>query len=210
LRGRIVIGSVCAVRTFRRIAIYCGSSSGADPVYAAAAAHVGSFLAQAGIGIVYGGGRVGLMGVLADAALAGGGEVLGVIPHRLEERELAHRGLTELYVVDSMHARKMLMAQLADAFVALPGGFGTLEELFEVTTWNQIGFHTKPVGIVNIADYFDPLIRFIDNAEAAGFIRAPHRGILHAAPTIESLLQTLATATLPDMRKILGQAPPAP
>ncbi|HGG58199.1 MAG TPA: TIGR00730 family Rossman fold protein [Nannocystis exedens] len=196
------------MRSFRRICIYCGSSSGNDPLYTVAAKRVGTYLAQLGIGIVYGGGRIGLMGTVANAALEAGGEVFGVIPHKLQELEVAHSKLTELFVVDSMHARKMVMAQLSDAFIALPGGFGTLDELFEVTTWTQLGYHAKPVGIVNIAGYFDPLLRYLDHACEAGFIRTPHRGILESAATIEDLLPRLAEATLPDLRETLGQIPP--
>jgi len=207
LQGCSATGSVHAVRSFRRICIYCGSSSGNDPLYTTAARDIGTYLAHQGIGVVYGGGRIGLMGTIADAALEAGGEVFGVIPHKLQELEVAHGKLTELFVVDSMHARKMVMAQLSDAFVALPGGFGTLDELFEVTTWTQLGYHAKPVGIVNIAGYFDPLLRYLDHARDAGFIRAPHRGILQAAPTIEDLLPLLANATIPDLRETLGQIP---
>jgi hypothetical protein len=210
LQRRSPVGSVPAVRTFRRICIYCGSSSGNDPIYTEAAKHVGTYLAEQGIGVVYGGGRIGLMGTVADSALAAGGEVYGVIPHKLQELEVAHGKLTELFVVDSMHARRMVMAQLSDAFIALPGGFGTLDELFEVTTWTQLGYHLKPVGIVNVAGYFDGLLRYLDHAKASGFIRPPHRGILQAAPTIEDLLPALADADLPDLRQTLGPIPPAP
>ncbi len=198
------------MRSFRRICIYCGSHSGDEPTYTSAAKHVGTYLAEQGIGVVYGGGRIGLMGTVADAALAAGGEVYGVIPHKLQELEVAHGKLTELFVVDSMHARKMVMAQLSDAFIALPGGFGTLDELFEVTTWTQLGYHLKPVGLVNVAGYFDGLLRYLDQAKASGFIRAPHREILQAADTIEDLLPALATAELPDLRATLGRIPPAP
>jgi len=196
------------VRTFRRICIYCGSSTGNDPIYVEAAKHVGTYLAKQGIGVVYGGGRIGLMGAIADSTLAAGGEVFGVIPHKLQELEVAHGKLTELFVVDSMHARKMVMAQLSDAFIGLPGGFGTLDELFEVTTWSQLGYHLKPVGLVNVAGFFDGLLRYLDHAKTAGFIRAPHRGILEAAPTIEDLLPALACAELPDLHQTLGQLPP--
>ncbi|MEZ4454531.1 MAG: TIGR00730 family Rossman fold protein [Nannocystaceae bacterium] len=195
------------MRTFRRICVYCGSNPGDDPLYAEAARNVGTFLATQGIGVVYGGGRIGLMGVVAESALAAGGEVYGVIPHKLQELEVAHPGLTELFVVDSMHARKMVMAQLADAFIALPGGFGTLDELFEVTTWTQLGYHQKPVGLLNVRSYYDLLLRFLDQAREIGFIRAPHREIMISAPTIEDLLPALREATIPDLRATLGQIP---
>ncbi|MCA9638069.1 MAG: TIGR00730 family Rossman fold protein [Myxococcales bacterium] len=198
------------MRSFRRICIYCGSASGDDPIFGETARAVGAALAGQGIGVVYGGGRIGLMGLVADAALDAGGEVYGVIPHKLQELEVAHGRLTELFVVDSMHARKMVMAQLADAFIALPGGFGTLDELFEVTTWTQLGYHQKPVGILNVAGYFDHLLRFVDHAASRGFIRGPHRGILHAADSIDELLAAMASATIPDLRRTLGKIPPAP
>lgn len=186
------------MRSFRRLCVYCGSASGDDPLFTEAARRVGTYLADQGIGVVYGGGRIGLMGQVADAALAAGGEVYGVIPEKLQERELAHGKLTELFVVDSMHARKMVMAQLADAFLALPGGFGTLDELFEVITWTQLGYLAKPVGLLNVAGYYDPLLRFLDHAGDRGFIRPHHRPILQSADTIEELLAAMATAELPD------------
>lgn len=180
------------MRTFRRICIYCGSAPGDDPLFAETARQVGTYLAQHGIGVVYGGGRIGLMGQVATAALAAGGEVFGVIPHKLQQAEVAHGGLTELFVVDSMHARKMIMAQLSDAFIALPGGFGTLDELFEITTWNQLGYHEKPVGILNVAGYFDLLLRFIDHAAGRGFVRPGHRAILKSGSTLPDLLAVMA------------------
>lgn len=195
------------MRSFRRICVYCGSNPGDDPLYGEAARHVGTYLAEHGIGVVYGGGRIGLMGIVADAALAAGGEVYGVIPHKLQELEVAHPGLTELFVVDSMHARKMVMAQLADAFIALPGGFGTLDELFEVTTWTQLGYHNKPVGLLNVCSYFDLLLRFLDQARDVGFIRGGHRGIMIAAATIDDLVQALGQAVMPEARGGLGQVP---
>ncbi len=156
-----------------RICVFCGSRAGTDPAYLAAAVAVGRILAERGVGIVYGGGRVGLMGAVADAALAAGGEVIGIIPHALVAREVAHAGLTELRVVDSMHERKALMAELSDAFLTLPGGFGTLEELFEVVTWRQLGIYDKPIGLLDVAGYFTSLIRFCDETVAADFVR-PH------------------------------------
>lgn len=190
------------MRTFRRICVYCGSSPG-RPVYAEAARSLGTYLADQGIGLVYGGGRVGLMGILADAALAAGGEVYGVIPDKLRELELGHEGLTELFVTDSMHARKLIMAQLADAFVAMPGGYGTLEELFEVTTWTQLEYHSKPVGLLNVEGFFDPLLAYVAHAANEGFIRPLHRELIQAAPEPADLLGRLATVELPSLGKWL-------
>ena len=192
-------------RSFRRICVFCGSASGDDPRFADAARLLGRELARRHIGLVYGGGRVGLMGQLADAALAAGGEVFGVIPQKLCDLEVGHTGLTELFVVDSMHARKMLMAQLADAFIALPGGIGTLEELFEAVTWCQLGYHQKPVGLLDVAGYYAPLLTFIDQASAAGFIRPMYRPILQSASEIDVLLEQLAQVELPRF-----VAPPPP
>src|SRR6185503_14872599 len=144
-----------------RLCVFCGSSPGHDPAYGAAAAQLGRVLAERGIGLVYGGGRVGLMGILADAALAAGGEVIGVIPQALLDREIGHRGLTQLRVVDSMHSRKALMGDLADGFIALPGGIGTLEELFEVWTWAQLGLHRKPCGLLDANGFYAPLVDFL-------------------------------------------------
>lgn len=192
-------------RTFRRVTLFCGSRHGDDPVHAEVARHVGRTLAGRGIDVVYGGGRVGLMGEVADAALAAGGRVYGVIPQKLCDLEVGHTGLTELFVVDSMHARKMLMAQLSDAFIALPGGFGTLEELFEAVTWCQLGYHQKPVGVLDVAGYFAPLLAFIDHAQATGFIRPEYRPILQHAGDIDALLDQLAHVRLP---RFIAPAPP--
>ncbi|KPV40994.1 hypothetical protein AN478_03395 [Thiohalorhabdus denitrificans] len=177
-----------------RICVFAGSGSGNRPAYAEAAAALGGRLATRGIGVVYGGGHTGLMGVLADAALGAGGEVVGVIPEALCTRELAHHQLSDLEVVDSMHARKARMAELADAFIALPGGIGTLEELFEVFTWAQLGLHAKPCGLLNAAGYYDPLIRFLDETVTEGFLRPEQRALLAEAPEPETLLEALATA----------------
>ncbi len=193
-------------RTFRRICVFCGSNPGVDPVYADAARALGRELARRDIGVVYGGGRVGLMGQLADAALIAGGKVYGVIPQKLCDLEVGHSGLTELFVVDSMHARKMLMAQLADAFIALPGGFGTLEELFEVVTWGQLGYHHKPVGLLDVAGYFAPLLAFIDHAAATGFILPQYRPLLQHATDLDALLGQLAQVELP--RYVAPPPPP--
>src|SRR5215472_15841606 len=158
----LALAARCWHRAAMRIAVFLGSSSGRRPEYAATAAEVGRLLAAAGIGLVYGGGSVGLMGVRADAALAAGGEVIGVIPDRVFAAEVAHQGLTRLEVVGSMHARKARMAQLADAFAVLPGGLGTMDELFEILTWRQIGLHDKPVALVDAGDFWDPLIAVVD------------------------------------------------
>ncbi len=170
-------GVVATTRTLRRLCIYCGSSMGENPVHREAASRVGRFLAEAGIGLVYGGGTVGLMGVVADAALAAGGEVIGVIPGGLFSREVGHPGLTEMHVVGTMHERKALMADLSDGFIALPGGMGTLDELFEILTWGQLGIHTKPCGLLNVAGYFDPLVALLDHMVAERFLRPEHRAL---------------------------------
>ena len=175
-----------------RLCIFCGSSAGHDPAYAASAAQLGRVLAQRGIGVVYGGGRVGLMGVLADAALAAGGDVIGVIPQALIERELGHRGLTELRVVDSMHARKALMGELSDGFIAMPGGVGTLEELFEVWSWATLGLHRKPCGLLDVNGFFAPLAGFLDRQTQEGFIHPAYRAMLTLAATPEALLDAFA------------------
>jgi uncharacterized protein (TIGR00730 family) len=171
-----------------RICVYAGSNPGADPAYAEAAADLARLLARRGIGVVYGGAHRGLMGILADAALEAGGEVIGVMPQALVDREIAHTGLTELHVVASMHERKALMAELADGFVALPGGAGTLEELIEIYTWSQLGLHAKPRGALNVNGYYDALAALLDHAVQEGFLREQHRGALHIAPTTEELL----------------------
>jgi uncharacterized protein (TIGR00730 family) len=173
-----------------RVCVYCGSSPGHDPRFVAAAQALGTALAEAGIGVVYGGGRVGLMGTVADAALAAGGEVIGVIPRFLEEREVAHVGV-DLRVVESMHERKALMADLSDAFVALPGGFGTFEEFFEIVTWVQLRLIDAPCILANVDGYFDALIALIDGAAAKGFISAANRSIVETYPTVNAVMERL-------------------
>jgi uncharacterized protein (TIGR00730 family) len=173
-----------------RVCVYCGSSPGHDPRFVAAAQALGTALAEAGIGVVYGGGRVGLMGTVADAALAAGGEVIGVIPRFLEEREVAHVGV-DLRVVESMHERKALMADLSDAFVALPGGFGTFEEFFEIVTWVQLRLIDAPCILANVDGYFDALIALIDGAAAKGFISAANRAIVEAYPSVTAVMERL-------------------
>jgi uncharacterized protein (TIGR00730 family) len=184
------------------LCVYCGSREGGDPAYAAAAREVGSLIGRRGWQLVYGGGRAGLMGIVADAALAAGAQVIGVIPASLMERELGHAGLTELHVVETMHERKTLMAQRADAFVALPGGIGTFEELFEVWTWRQLGYHDKPLGLLNVAGYYDALLAFIGRVVDQGFVTAPQRALLATGSDPAALLATLAEsaagATQPD------------
>jgi uncharacterized protein (TIGR00730 family) len=174
-----------------RICVFCGSQVGTNGLYRQAATALGQLLVHHGYGLVYGGGHVGLMGVIADAVLASGGEVIGVIPESLVARELAHTGVTQLQVVSGMHERKAHMAELADAFIALPGGYGTFEELFEVITWAQLGLHRKPIGLLNVAGYFDALKMLVDQAIAEGFIRAEHRCLLTIADDPSTLLATL-------------------
>src|SRR5215217_8256913 len=172
-----------------RVCVYAGSNTGADPAYAEAAEDLARTLAEHGTGVVYGGARVGLMGTVADTALAAGGEVIGVIPGDLVQREIAHQGLTDLQVVGSMHERKARMAELSDAFVALPGGAGTLEELIEIYTWSQLGLHDKPMGMLNVAGYYDGLAALLDHAVQEGFLRPEHRAALQTAATPADLLQ---------------------
>ncbi|HEX8281548.1 MAG TPA: TIGR00730 family Rossman fold protein [Chthoniobacterales bacterium] len=172
----------------RRICVFCGSNSGSDPAYAAAARAVGRLFAREGIALVYGGGSVGLMGELADSVLASGGEVIGVIPHALWAREVGHRGLTDLRIVETMHERKAMMADLADAFIALPGGLGTLEEIFEVWTWAQLGLHKKPVGFLDVNGFYAPLMQFLDRAMRERFVREQHRAIAVIDSDAEALL----------------------
>lgn len=185
----------------KRVCVFCGSSLGNRVEYSEAAVTLGGLLARRGIGLVYGGGNVGLMGVVADGALAAGGEVIGVIPHSLATREIAHHGVTDLRVVDSMHTRKALMAELSDAFIALPGGFGTFEEFFEAVTWTQLGVHRKPCGLLNIAGFYAPLAAFIDQAVSEGFIRDAHRQSIVIDDHPERLLDSLAKIELPDVPK---------
>ena len=172
----------------KSIAVFCASSLGTNKIYEQAAYAVGQTLAREGLRIVYGGGKVGLMGVVADAALAAGGEVIGVIPRALFDHEIGHAGLTKLHVVDSMHARKKLIADLSDAFIALPGGAGTFEEIFEQWTWSQLGIHQKPCGVLNVNDYFAPLRAMVDHAVAEGFTRPTFAAMLAIEDDLEKLL----------------------
>ena len=177
-----------------RICVYTGSRHGSRPEYQQAAEMFGALLAREGIGLVYGGGRLGLMGVVADSALAAGAEVIGIIPQKLVDLEVAHTGLTELHVVQSMHERKALMADFADGFVALPGGIGTLEELFEVWAWLHLGYHDKPCGLLNVLGFYDPLIAFLDSIVTEGFLRSDTRAMLFADEDGERLLHSLRNA----------------
>jgi uncharacterized protein (TIGR00730 family) len=175
----------------QRICVFCGSSLGARPVYVEMARALGAELARRKLGLVYGGAGIGLMGALADAALAAGGEVIGVLPRELFRREVAHRGLTELREVESMHERKALMAELSDAFIALPGGYGTLDELFEVVTWAQIGLHARPIGLLEVERFFEPLLAFLRVAAQEGFIPPQHLNLLLRAEKPAALLDEL-------------------
>jgi len=178
--------------TLRSICVFCGASPGATPIYQEAAEALGRHLAENGIQLVYGGGAVGLMGMVANAALAAGGEVIGIIPQSLKDAEVGHSGLTRLEVVDGMHARKARMAELSDAFIALPGGLGTLEELFEVWTWGQLGYHAKPLGLLEVNGFFDPLLTFLDHLVQERFVRQPHRDMLQRAASPAELVSALA------------------
>lgn len=185
------------VRDIKRLCVFCGSSTGSRPIYADAAVQLGSELAKSGVALVFGGGRVGLMGVLADAVLAGGGQAIGVMPRALVEKEIAHSSLTKLHVVESMHERKALMADLADAFLVLPGGFGSWEEFFEVVTWLQLGIHQKPCAMLNVAGYYDSLLAFAAHALSEGFLRAAYKEMLIVEENPARLLARLASARIP-------------
>lgn len=184
-----------------RVCVFCGSNPGANEIYADAARGLGRLLAKQGIGLVYGGGSVGLMGELADATLAAGGEVIGVIPHALWAREVGHHGLTDLRIVETMHERKATMADLSDAFIALPGGLGTLEEIFEIWTWAQLGLHEKPLGFLDVGGFYTPLMSFLDSAVRARFVREPHRSIAMIDTDAETLLQRFEEWAPPRIEK---------
>lgn len=176
----------------KQVCVFCGSASGASPAYAAAACELGRTLAERGFGLVYGGGRVGLMGEVATSALAAGGQVLGIIPHALSHKEIALAECTELVVVETMHARKSLMADRSDAFVAMPGGFGTCDELFEILTWGQLGIHRKPVALLNVNGFFTPLLGWLDHVVAEGLLKPKHRELVLVANTVPELFAKLA------------------
>ena len=192
----------------KRVCVYCGSSSGVNPLHREAATRLGALLATRGIGVVYGGGNVGLMGVLADAALRAGGEVIGVIPAALMDKELGHGGVTKLHVVTSMHERKQLMADLSDGFISLPGGIGTLEELFETFTWLQLGFHDKPVGLLNVDGFYDHLLTFLRHVAVEGFLRAGHLESLLVDAGCDTLLERMARFRAPVLGKWEAHPPP--
>ena len=175
----------------RRLCVFCGSSQGTRAEVKASALRLGELLVERNVGLVFGGGHIGLMGVLADAVLAGGGEVIGVIPQALVDRELMHKEVPDMRIVAGMHERKAVMAELADAFAALPGGYGTADELFEMLTWAQLKLHHKPIGVLNEAGFFDPLLAWLDRAVKDGFIKATHRGLLIEAKKPEELLERL-------------------
>ncbi len=189
-----------------RLCVFCGSASGANGEYAAVARAFGAVLARRGITLVYGGGRVGMMGAIADAALAAGGKVIGVIPRLLARKEIAHDGLTELIQVETMHERKARMADMADGFVAMPGGMMTFEEFFEILTWAQLGIHAKPCGLLNAARYYDPLISLLDHAVEQQFLRPEHRAMVLVADQGEALLEKLRGYTPPAVEKWIGRA----
>jgi uncharacterized protein (TIGR00730 family) len=179
-------------QSLRSICVYCGSQDGADPSHAEAARAMGDVLADRGIRLVFGGGHIGMMGQIADRVLERGGEVVGVIPKALMRKEVAHEGLTELHVTECMHERKAMMADLSDGFITMPGGLGTMEELFEIWTWAQIGIHSKPFGLLNVRGYYDGLLSFLDHAAADGYVRPEHRSMLHIDEQPVSLLDKIA------------------
>ena len=181
-------------QSVRRVAVYCGSADGNDPAYFAEARALGGAIAAAGLSLVYGGARVGLMGAVADAALAGGAEVIGVLPDVLAGKEIAHGGLTRLELVSTMHERKARMAELAEAFLILPGGYGTLEELLEIVTWAQLRLHAKPCVLINTAGYWDGLLAFLDKAVAAGFLKPKNRDLLRVASNTEEAITLIRTS----------------
>jgi uncharacterized protein (TIGR00730 family) len=188
------------------LCVFCGSNTGRRPAYKEAARAVGELLARRAITLVYGGGKVGLMGVVADACLASGGQVIGVIPRLLQEKELAHKGLTRMHVVGTMHERKALMADLADAFLALPGGFGTWDEFCEVFTWSQLGIQSKACALLNVEGYYDALLALADRATEDGFLRAEHRELLLVDGNAERLLDRMQRFEFPDVPKWVGKA----
>jgi len=191
--------------SINRVCVYCGSSPGKNPAFSLAASRLAQVMCERGIGLVYGGAAVGVMGVLANAVLEAGGEAIGVIPRSLAVKEVAHANLSELHVVASMHDRKAMMAELADGFIALPGGWGTLEELFEILTWAQLGFHEKPCGLLNVEGYYDGLIGFLDNAIEQQFVREVCRPMLMTAIEPASLLDQFAVYRAPKVRKWMGE-----
>lgn len=191
----------------RSVCVFCGASSGVSPAYREAAIALGQTIAQRGLTLVYGGGAVGLMGIVADAAMAAGGEVIGIIPQALKDAEVGHNGLTRLEIVDGMHARKARMAELSDAFVALPGGLGTLEELFEVWTWGQLGYHAKPLGLLDVNGFYSKLGSFLDHVVEEGFVRPQHRAMLKLADSPSQLLDAMDSYQAPIVPKWVDRKP---
>lgn len=191
----------------RSVCVFCGASMGANPAYREAAVALGQAIARRGLTLVYGGGAVGLMGVVADAAMAAGGEVVGIIPQSLLDAEVGHKGLTRLEVVDGMHARKARMAELSDAFIALPGGLGTLEELFEVWTWGQLGYHAKPLGLLDVNGFYDKLGGFLDHIVEEGFVRPQHRAMLLLGQRPDELLDGMDSFVAPVAPKWVDKQP---
>ena len=194
-----------AIHSFKRLCVFCGSSPGDNPVYSEAAKHAGAELARRGIALVYGGGRVGLMGMVADAVLAAGGHVTGVIPEALMAKEVGHRGLPDLRVVKTMHERKALMAELSDGFVALPGGFGTFDEFFEIVTWAQLGLHSKPCGLLNVNGFYDPLLGLVDRAIEERFIKPKQRDLIVVESEFGALLNRMAHQHVPHEPKWISK-----
>ena len=190
----------------KRLCVFCGSSPGVRPAYVQTARALGALLAARGVGVVYGGASIGVMGAVADGALQAGGEVIGIIPEKLAVREVSHDGLSALHVVDSMHERKALMAELSDAFVALPGGIGTFEEVFEVWTWAQLGMHAKPCALLDVEGYYAPLLAFVEHSVAEGFLRPVYRDMLIVADDAESLLSRLADWQAPQVKAWMDPA----
>jgi uncharacterized protein (TIGR00730 family) len=186
---------------FRRVCVFCGSNVGSDAAYSRAAGELGREIVRRGWGLVWGGGSVGLMGVLADTVLSAGGDVTGVIPEMLATKELLHTGATKMHVAPTMHARKALMEELSDAFVALPGGYGTFEELLEIITWAQLGIHTKPIGLLNVAGFYNRLTGFFDHAIEEGFIKSKHRSLIVSANSPADLLDQLERHEMPQVKK---------
>lgn len=189
----------------KRVCVFCGSNAGNRPEYAQAARALGTLLGQRGLGLVYGGGNVGLMGIVADAAMAAGAEVIGIIPEALMRMEVGHREVTELRIVGSMHERKAMMAQLSDAFIALPGGIGTMEELFEVWTWGQLGLHGKPAAFLDVAGYYAHLHTFLDHMAAEGFLKPRHRAMVAVAADPTQLLDGFIQYQPPQIAKVIAQ-----
>lgn len=194
------------MNTIKSLCLFCGASPGNDPAYKVAAEHFGRTLALQKIQLVYGGGSVGLMGVAANACLDAGGEVIGVIPRLLMEKEVGHTGITKMHVVETMHERKALMTTLADGFIALPGGYGTLDELFESLTWLQLAYHNKPIGLLNVNGFFDSLLQFLDHARDERFLRELHRDSLQVETDLVRLIDALRRADAPDTNKWLDRA----